>query len=179
MWGTDSRRAEAVAELLHNGRDSRWRLRRCGSNSRVPRHRRSVLTHLHILHAAAEPTEQEQYMPLRTFLGLVGAVGLIAGALALLLPINLHDEATSSEVRCSQPFSIELSHARLLDKESAESWRNRTPTDHVGECKSAATFRKAWGTPALIIGGILLAGAVLVRPAGTPKTAEPPAANNS
>lgn len=118
-------------------------------------------------------------MPLRTFLGLAGAAGLIAGTLALLLPINIHDEATSSEVRCSQPFSINLSHARLLDQQNAESWRNQAPTDHVGDCKSSATFRKAWGTPALIVGGILLAGTLLVRPAGTPKTTEPPAANNS
>lgn len=115
----------------------------------------------------------------RTFLGVVGAVGLIAGALGLLLPINLPIADSPSVVQCSQPFSIDLSQASYLDKENAESWRHTTETDYVGECKSSAMFRKVWGTPALILGGVLLAGAFFVRATTASKDPEPPVTNKA
>ncbi len=104
-------------------------------------------------------------MQLRSFLIVLGVVGVVVGCLGLLLPINLANG--SSEFRCSQPFSLELSYAESLDRQNV--YFGRPPSDWVGECKSAATFRKAWGLPVTIIGAVLLAGAVLVRKPSPPQ----------
>ncbi|KUH88398.1 hypothetical protein AU187_03735 [Mycobacterium sp. IS-1556] len=87
----------------------------------------------------------------------------MAGCLGLLLPINIDDPVSVREVRCGQPFSLKLNeYAAPMDRQNATQY-GRTATDFVGDCKAAATFREAWGVPVAIAGGVLLAGALLVR----------------
>ena len=101
-------------------------------------------------------------MNLKSFLALASGIGFVAGCLLLLLPINIDAKDGPYQIRCSQPFSLDLDHARSLDQQNRGGY-NASPTDYVGECKSSATFRKALGTPIAIVGLVVLAGALLVK----------------
>ncbi len=89
----------------------------------------------------------------RLFAGLLGALGAIAGLLALSTGVNAHYDATifgRAQISCGTPFN---------------------PTAGLGgppavACEDAISSRRTWGWPLLALGGAALAGALLIQTPG-------------
>jgi hypothetical protein len=105
-------------------------------------------------------------MSVRRLILLVGAVALIAGIIALLVPVSV--SGTNGEtIGCGNAVASDLSAAREADDTNLANLpvlNQIVPhTNYVAECESALSHRRAWSIPLAAIGAIAVVGSLLVR----------------
>jgi hypothetical protein len=108
-------------------------------------------------------------MSLRRVILLAGAVALIAGVIALLVPVSVSGEDGQS-VGCGNAVATDLSAARDANSKNLANvpiLNQIVPsTDYVAECQEAVSSRRAWSIPLAVVGALAIAGALLVRTSG-------------
>jgi hypothetical protein len=113
-------------------------------------------------------------MTARRLLLLAGAVLLVTGIIALLVPVSA--SGNNGSVGCGNAVASDLSAAREKDNNlgnaAADTASNfglpgvasQIPQTHYVEaCNSALSTRRAWSIPLAVVGLLLAAGAFLVR----------------
>ena len=96
---------------------------------------------------------------------LVGAVLLVAGVIALLVPVSTSD-GNGGSIGCGNAISEDLSQARAANDKNVIA---NVPIlnqivqhpDFVAQCQSSVSSRRAWSIPLTVI-GVLVAGGSLV-----------------
>ncbi|MBV8928301.1 MAG: aminopeptidase [Mycobacteriaceae bacterium] len=107
-------------------------------------------------------------MTLRRLVLLVGAVLLIAGVVALLVPVTVSGGSggSSESVGCGNAVASDLSAARSADDRSGGNvpvLNQFIPhSNYVADCQSALSHRRAWSIPLAVIGVLGVAGGLLV-----------------
>jgi hypothetical protein len=107
-------------------------------------------------------------MSLRWFIVVVGAVVLIAGVVALFVPVSV-TPPNHVTVGCGNAVSADLSEARQRDGAGIQAELEYNASSFLGtanyeaSCRSSLTTRRAWSIPLAAIGALALAGALLVR----------------
>jgi hypothetical protein len=104
-------------------------------------------------------------MNLRRLLLLVGAVVLIAGVIALLVPVSVPGPDGSS-IGCGNAIAADSSAARQADQSNPVNLpiiNEVVPhTDYVTQCQSAVSSRRAWAIPLAVVGLVVAAGSFFV-----------------
>lgn len=104
-------------------------------------------------------------MTARRLILLVGAIVLIAGIIALLVPVSASGE--NGGVGCGNAIASDLSTAR--DKDSGNLANlpvvsQFVPhTNYASACSSALSTRRAWSIPLAVVGLLVVGGSILVR----------------
>lgn len=116
-------------------------------------------------------------MTARRLLLVVGAVLLVAGIIALLVPVSA--SGNNGSVGCGNAVASDLSAAREKDNSNPgnipiiggviQQVAPETQTSYVAECNSALSTRRAWAIPLAVVGVLLAAGAFLVRDRAVPR----------
>ncbi len=106
-------------------------------------------------------------MAMRRLVLLVGAALLVAGLIALLVPVSTAD-GNGGSIGCGNAVSADLSQARAANDKGIVAnvpiLNEIVPhTDFVAQCQSAVSQRRAWSIPLTVIGVLVVAGAVVVR----------------
>jgi hypothetical protein len=100
---------------------------------------------------------------------LVGAVLLVAGVIALLVPVSTPD-GNGGSIGCGSALSADLFAAREANSKTVANvpiLNQVVPhNDYVAQCQSAVSQRRAWSIPVAVIGVVVMAGALLVGAAG-------------
>ena len=103
-------------------------------------------------------------MNARRLILLVGAAVLIAGVIALLVPVSVPDEDQS--IGCGNAVATDLSEARAANDKNLANvpiLNQIVPhTDYVAECQEAVSGRRSWSIPLAVVGALAVAGSVLV-----------------
>jgi hypothetical protein len=103
-------------------------------------------------------------MNARRLILLVGAVLLIAGVIALLVPVSVSDEDQS--IGCGNAVATDLSDARAANDKNLANvpiLNQIVPhEDYVAECQEAVSSRRTWSIPLAVVGAVVLAGSLLV-----------------
>jgi hypothetical protein len=101
----------------------------------------------------------------RRLILLVGAIVLIAGIIALLVPVSASGE--NGSVGCGNAIAGDLSTARDKDNGNLANLpvvNQFVPhTNYVSACNSALTTRRAWSIPLAVVGLLVMGGCLLVR----------------
>jgi hypothetical protein len=115
-------------------------------------------------------------MTLRRLILLVGAVLLVAGVIALLVPVSVSG-GNGESIGCGNGIASDLSAAKAADErntvnvpgaipgaQQAQEVVNQfiPPTNYVAQCQSALSTRRAWSIPLAVVGALAIAGAFLV-----------------
>lgn len=108
-------------------------------------------------------------MTVRRLILVVGAILLIAGVIALLVPVSVSD-GNGSGIGCGNAVAEDLSAARSANSNTVANvpiLNQIVPhADYVAQCQSAVSSRRAWSIPLAVLGVLAAAGALLVRPRG-------------
>jgi len=95
---------------------------------------------------------------------LVGAVLLIAGVIALLVPVSVSN-GNGGNIGCGNAVASDLSGARSANSNSVANipiLNQVVPhTDYVAECESSLSSRRTWSIPLAAVGLIGVAGGLL------------------
>jgi hypothetical protein len=95
---------------------------------------------------------------------LLGAAVLIAGVIALLVPVSITGNGES--IGCGNAVAADMSGAREANGETVANvpiLNQIVPhTDYVVECQEAVSSRRSWSIPLAVVGALALAGSVLV-----------------
>lgn len=102
-------------------------------------------------------------MPLRWFLVLVGVVAIIGALVALATPITLSGMHKGASIQCGSVLSPDQTTAHQADLASAIVDPLGAGSDYRGECNAAAGQRKAWAIPTMVLAGVVILGALVVR----------------
>ena len=89
-------------------------------------------------------------MNARRLILLVGAVLLVAGLIALLVPVSITGDGES----------IGCGNAIAADSSEAEAANNKT--DFVANCQAAVSSRRTWSIPLTVIGALAVLGSLAV-----------------
>ena len=112
-------------------------------------------------------------MTVRRLIIGVGAVLLLAGVIGLLAPVSVSD-GNGHSIGCGNAFATDLSAARNANNNSVANvpiLNQIVPhTDYVAECQSAVGSRRTWTIPLAVVGIIAIAGTLLMRGQGGPRT---------
>jgi hypothetical protein len=104
-------------------------------------------------------------MTLRRLILLAGAVLLIAGVVALLVPVSVTG-GNGESVGCGNAVASDLSAARGADDRSGANLPVLSEfiphSNFVANCESALSHRRAWSIPLAVIGVLGVAGGLLV-----------------
>jgi hypothetical protein len=104
-------------------------------------------------------------MNLRRLVLLVGAVALIAGVIALLVPVSVPGPDNGS-IGCGNGIAASDTSARDADNKNPANLpilNEVIPhTDYVTQCHSAVSQRRAWAIPVAVVGLVVLAGGFFV-----------------
>ena len=104
-------------------------------------------------------------MNLRRLVLLVGAVVLVVGVLALLMPVSIAGPEGQS-MGCGNAVAADMAAARDADNSNPVNLpilNEVIPhTDYVAQCQSAVSGRRTWSIPLAVIGLVVLAGAFFV-----------------
>jgi hypothetical protein len=113
-------------------------------------------------------------MTLRRLVLLVGAVLLIAGFIALLVPVTVSGKDGS--VGCGVPISGgDLTSARQKDNQNPSNAAGNVPvlgpviqsiappSNYAADCSSAVQTRLWWAIPLAVVGVLVIAGSFTVR----------------
>jgi len=108
-------------------------------------------------------------MSLRRLALLLGALLLVAGVIALLVPVSVPGNDSGS-IGCGNAVSEDLTSARAANNGTVANvpiLNQLLPhTDFVAQCESAVSSRRSWSIPLAVVGAVVLAGALVVRPTG-------------
>ena len=104
-------------------------------------------------------------MTVRRLVLAVGAVLLVVGVIALLVPVSTSD-GNGGRIGCGNALSSDLSAAREANSKTVAGvpiLNQVVPhDDYVAQCQSAVSQRRAWSIPVAVIGVVVVAGALLV-----------------
>ena len=94
----------------------------------------------------------------------MGAVVLIAGVIALLVPVSVTGDGQS--IGCGNAVATDLSEAEAANGKTVANvpiLNQILPhTDYVAECQEAVSVRRSWAIPLAVVGAVVVAGSVLV-----------------
>jgi len=104
-------------------------------------------------------------MSVRRLILLVGAIVLIAGVVALMLPVSVPGPDGQS-LGCGNGIAADTSAASQADNSNPVNLpiiNEIVPhTDLVTQCDSAVSSRRAWAIPLAVIGLVVAAGSFFV-----------------
>lgn len=104
-------------------------------------------------------------MSVRRLVLIGGAILLLAGVIALLVPISI-SKGDGSSLSCGNAVAEDLSGARSANANSVTGipiLNQVVPhTDYVAQCQSAVSERRAWSIPLAIVGILVAAGSTVV-----------------
>jgi len=104
-------------------------------------------------------------MNLRGLILLVGAVALMAGVIALLVPVSVPGPEGPS-IGCGNGIAANDTSARDADNKNPANLpilNEVIPhTDYVTQCHSAVSGRRAWAIPVAVVGLVVLVGGFFV-----------------
>ena len=103
-------------------------------------------------------------MNARRLILLVGAAVLIAGVIALLVPVSVTGDGQS--IGCGNAVATDLSEAEAANGKTVANvpiLNQIVPhTDYVRECQEAVSGRRSWSIPLAVVGALVVAGSVVV-----------------
>ena len=106
----------------------------------------------------------------RRLILVAGAILLIAGVIALLVPVSTSN-GNGESIGCGNAVAEDLSGARSANDNTVANvpiLNQIVPhADFVAQCQSAVSSRRTWSIPLTVIGALAVVGALLVRPRGT------------
>lgn len=104
-------------------------------------------------------------MSTRQYAVIVGAVVLLIGVIALLVPVSTSN-GNGGSIGCGNAISSDLSAARDANSKSVADvpiLNQIVPhNDYVAQCESAVSQRRAWSIPLAGVGLLVTAGSFLV-----------------
>jgi hypothetical protein len=105
-------------------------------------------------------------MAVRRLVLLVGAILLVAGVIALVVPVSTSD-GNGGSIGCGNAVSADLSQARQANDKGIVAnvpiLNEIVPhTDFVAQCQSAVSSRRAWSIPLTVVGVLVAAGSLVV-----------------
>jgi hypothetical protein len=111
-------------------------------------------------------------MNLRRVVLAVGAIAVVAGVIALCVPVSVQD-SNGQSIGCGTAIASDLTGARNANEKNLANLpiiNQIVPhTDYVASCESALSHRRAWTLPLTAVGALVAIGSFWVRPqAGTP-----------
>ncbi len=108
-------------------------------------------------------------MNARRLILFIGAVVLVAGVIALLVPVSVTGDGQS--IGCGNAIAADSSQAEAANGKTVANvpiLNQIVPhTDYVANCRDAVSSRRSWSIPLAVIGALVLAGSVLVPRART------------
>jgi hypothetical protein len=103
-------------------------------------------------------------MTARRLVLLGGAVALIAGVIALLVPVSVSGDGQS--IGCGNAVAADHSEARAANSKTVANvpiLNQIVPhTDYVVECQEAVSSRRSWSIPLAVAGALVVAGSLVV-----------------
>ncbi|OBA90252.1 aminopeptidase [Mycobacteriaceae bacterium 1482268.1] len=103
-------------------------------------------------------------MNARRLILIVGAVVLVAGVIALLVPVSITGDGKS--IGCGNAVAADTSAAESANGQSVAGvpvLNEILPhTDYVAECNHALSSRRSWSIPLAIVGLLVVAGSLVV-----------------
>jgi len=100
-------------------------------------------------------------MTLRRLILFVGAAVLVAGVIALLVPVSVSGDDGQS-IGCGNAVAADLSDARAANDKNLANvpiLNQIVPhTDYVAECQEAVSGRRSWSIPLAVVGLLAVAG---------------------
>jgi hypothetical protein len=103
-------------------------------------------------------------MSLRRLALLLGALLLVAGVIALLVPVSVPGNDSGS-IGCGNAVSARAANNGTVA--NVPILNQLLPhTDFVAQCESAVSSRRSWSIPLAVVGAVVLVGALVVRPTG-------------
>jgi hypothetical protein len=104
-------------------------------------------------------------MTARRLILLIGAILLVAGIIAVLVPVSASGE--NGNVGCGNAIASDLSTARDKDNGNVANLpvvNQFVPhTNYLSACNSALSARRGWSIPLTIVGLLVVGGSVLIR----------------
>ncbi|GFG48699.1 aminopeptidase [Mycolicibacterium agri] len=103
-------------------------------------------------------------MSARRLVLLIGAIVLVAGVIALLVPVSVTGDGQS--ISCGNAIAADTSQAEAANSKTVAGvpiLNQIVPhTDYVAMCQDAVSSRRSWSIPLAVIGALALAGSMLV-----------------
>jgi hypothetical protein len=103
-------------------------------------------------------------MNARRLILLVGAVVLIAGVIALLVPVSVAGNGES--ISCGNAVAADMSQAESANGQTVADvpiLNQIVPhEDYVAKCQGAVSSRRSWSIPLAVVGALALVGSLLV-----------------
>jgi hypothetical protein len=95
---------------------------------------------------------------------IAGAVALLVGVIALLVPVSV--PGPDSSIGCGNGIAADTSQARDVDDKNIANLpvlNQLIPHhDYVADCQSAVSSRRSWSIPIAVVGLVVLAGSFFV-----------------
>jgi hypothetical protein len=95
---------------------------------------------------------------------LVGAALLVAGVIALLVPVSITGNGKS--IGCGNAVAADSSQAEAANGQTVADvpiLNQIVPhTDYVAECNQAVSSRRSWAIPLAVVGLLVAAGSLVV-----------------
>jgi hypothetical protein len=103
-------------------------------------------------------------MNTRRLILLVGAALLLAGVIALLVPVSITGDGNS--ISCGNAVAADTSEAEAANNKTVANvpiLNQIVPhTDYVANCQSAVSSRRTWSIPLTVIGLLAVLGSLAV-----------------
>jgi hypothetical protein len=103
-------------------------------------------------------------MNARRMIMIAGVAVLLAGVIALLVPVSI--PGPEGSISCGNGIAADLSQARDADSGNLANLpvlNEIVPhTDYAASCESALSSRRAWAIPVTVVGLVVLAGSFFV-----------------
>ena len=103
-------------------------------------------------------------MNTRRLVLLVGAAVLIAGVIALLVPVSVTGDGQS--IGCGNAVATDLSEAEAANGKTVANvpiLNQIVPhTDYVATCQEAVSRRRSWSIPLAVVGALVVAGSLVI-----------------
>jgi hypothetical protein len=108
-------------------------------------------------------------MTLRRLVLALGVVLLVAGAVALLVPVSVSG-GDGGSVGCGNAISQDLAGARSANNGTVANvpiLDQLVPhTDYVAQCESAVSSRRSWSIPLSVVGALVTLGSLALSKRG-------------
>jgi hypothetical protein len=106
-------------------------------------------------------------MTLRRLILALGAILVVAGAIALLVPVSVAAD-DGRTVGCGNAVAADFTGARSANSGTVADvpiLNQLVPhTDYVALCEAAVSGRRSWSIPLAIVGALTVVGSLVVRP---------------
>ncbi|RDH79158.1 aminopeptidase [Mycolicibacterium moriokaense] len=103
-------------------------------------------------------------MNVRRLILLVGAALLVAGVIALLVPVSITGDGES--IGCGNAIAADSSEAEAANDKTVANvpiLNQVVPhTDYVANCQHAVSSRRSWSIPLTAVGALAVLGALAV-----------------